>query len=657
MAASDLKAGPLSVTELLALWETTVDRGYWEPLVTAGDGGGLEAYNQGFTQLSRVSTAIDVTMQSMFILPWSGQTNPSAAGGAFATVSLSWTRSLLTQWPIVITSNIVVEEQTTDWGPSSAGALVNQIPTTAVPQDNLVQQKLVQTGRKYAPTANVVIPAGDLGPFSGTAQAAKIGYGYNNPLHDTLTLIDQPGTQYTNVGAALTVIAGTGGVPAYAKLTATPAPNVPIPSHVGQYLQITASATGSNVGQVARIVGYVAPGSNDGGSLILALDQCFDASGAITGTFQIGETVSWSAGASTGLLLAVVTDPNGHKKIVYQLLTGSPIAAGATLTGVTSGATVVVSLVLSSFNPTVDPSGIGWKILDWVVDWGLVVTNPSSPTGGRAAMLDTLGAERRIGRVSGESDAAYAVRVATLADVVTPNAVRRAANRVLGPQGFAACLREIGDMTYFPGFFYDAGGSAAGDSQHLPDTLAAQSRNFAYDMAEQSVTGTITGTFLAGELVTQNNSGQVARGRACLVPGGTTLDGITQVDRNPFVSGVPIVGASSGATITNPTFSGGLSSADRYKLVMDSVEYRGFFMIGVPSVQQGNWGFFYDGASGDPFPMFNAYDLTGLAPTTFYDGTAPGAGASTYKPVFQAVDAARAGGVGFQLYVETGSCP
>ena len=179
-----------------------------------------------------------------------------------------------------------------------------------------------------------------------------------------------------------------------------------------------------------------------------------------------------------------------------------------------------------------------WQIVDFA-DLTFAVTNPTPTANGRDATLDALGAERGVNRREGEvDDPSYRERVANLPDTISPNAVLRAANRILAPFGRRARLREVGVRPDFPGFFAD----------------------------------------------------------------------VDAADYAPTLLRVPL----------------------------DTIEARGFFLVGLPRLNLGDLGAAFDDDAAD--------DGAG-------DGFDPLA-AAAYRAIFSAVDAARAGGVGFQLVIE-----
>jgi len=164
--------GPLSEADLQRIWESSVDDLFAQPLTELGDGFGLEVYGQMFAQLARVSRAVDVSTQAMYILPWSGQTNDPARGEARATVTLTFTRTQRLELPMVVTGDVFIDEETTDWGdnPGDSGQVVN-------------------TGRRYTLVEPLVFAPGVAGPLTGLAQAERPGWGYNNPQPDTIVAV------------------------------------------------------------------------------------------------------------------------------------------------------------------------------------------------------------------------------------------------------------------------------------------------------------------------------------------------------------------------------------------------------------------------------------------------------------------------------------
>lgn len=213
------KVGPLTQAELQTIWESATDRGFSEPLEQAGEGNGFEVYTQAWAQGARVSQAIDETTQSMYVLPWSGQSGPPASGGALATVSLTITRSKNVSLPLVLIAGTFVDEQIVDWGYPEG-----------VP---------VLTGRRYQLTENAVFAPGQLGPITVGAEAERIGTGYNNPQPGTLVVLDQPGTGFNNVDATVRGVNYPGGVVTTSALArvfldAIDEVDAFIPQHVGQ---------------------------------------------------------------------------------------------------------------------------------------------------------------------------------------------------------------------------------------------------------------------------------------------------------------------------------------------------------------------------------------------------------------------------------------
>jgi hypothetical protein len=495
------KTGPLSEAELFELWLSTVDDAYSSPLVTQPDSG-LSLVTQNHAQLARVSLAADRTFQSFYILPWSGQTAPPAGGASLAEVDLLVARSgqgvLSANFPIILTPALWYDH---------------------APIDSDAQGPIqVLTGRRYSGSNVAVIGPGHLDPVVVTALSERPFAGYNLPLPNTITVIEQQ-TGLANDSASIVPLSAVN------QLVLHNEPDVLGPAHIGQYVLMT---SGANTRRVRRVIGYLPPGVSDGGTALLAATATLNVS-SVVGTFALGETNVQAVSAATATFLW--TD---GQRMVVEALTGT-LVSGHTVTGSVSSAVAAVPSIDDPAALTAETGTAAWRLLDWVVDIGLLVTNPTSPSGAQTPMLDSLGDERNIRRSPGEPDAQYRERVATPADVVSPNALRRQANRALAPQGVSACLREIGQAN-FRGFFYD------GDPSSVDPAVA-----FAYDL----------------------------------------------------------------------DFT--IRPQDRFKLMMDYLEFRAFFLVGVPTL--------------DP----------SIAP-------------DVYRAVYNSIATSKAGGVGFDLYIEDIGC-
>jgi hypothetical protein len=449
MADTDAKSGALTQADLLDIWKGSVDTDYADPLIAAGDSGGMEAYDQFMAQLARVSTAIDATTQALYILPHSSQTNPPAGGARKATTTLSISRTGNLAKPLILGAGMIfAEEVQNDWSEDGSDP--------------------VHTGRRYVLAANAFFPPGETGPVQVVATAERVGAGYNNPLIGSINYLSQPGSAFNNTIASVTVYApavtDAPGVRARVQLVTQNQADTVIPEHVGQYVRFTG---GSNASRVARMTFYspadLTTSPPSGGSVDLEIDYVVTGF-TWTGSFTQGEQVAFKIGAATvgygfHIADALVTNVTG-KCGAFYLTSGT---FGTSVQGLASGATLPVDITYEN-TPIVAESGTAsWQVLDWVTDWGITLTNLAQPANGRSPMLDQLGDERKVARAPGESDDAYRLRVAAVADVVTPNAIKRAINKVLVPLGLTGCFREIGQDT-FPGLFFDGASTDPSDS-------------------------------------------------------------------------------------------------------------------------------------------------------------------------------------------------
>jgi hypothetical protein len=532
----------LTATDLIALWKSVVDQGYAQPFLdgqAAGVDTQFEVFEQSAVQLARASEMTERTTQSMYIRAWSGQTDDPASGAQQATLTATVTRTTRFEVPVsIVAGQVIIDEVATGWGDHEA-------------QD-------VITGRRFLADETVTFGPGDAGPLTIRLVAERPGYGYNQPEPGSLNHFNQVGAGLSNDQA--TVVPGM----ASHRLIVRPDPDVVVPDHVGQYVELTA---GLNARQVRRAIGYEGPnptGSNaHGGVLVLAATGVFAVSG-IVGLFQVGEEVV----QQTGL---VVTASGIFRRLTLSGLmvvdrTFGDFVVATAVTGVLSGATATLDTVHQSPDMVAEQhhvppgaSGAGWRVVLWGDDLGFVISNTASPTGGKSAMLDELGDERRIYRQPGELDTSYRKRISRVADKISPNAIRRIANSVFTNIGAQAYLREVGQAK-FTGLFFD------GDASSTDPTIA-----FPFDL------------------------------------------------------------------------DFGARPQDRFKLVVDYLEFRAFFLIGVPPVPLGDFGCAFDAGT------CNAFDASPFL--AFFDGSAV-MSAIYYRETWAAVDDARAAGVGFDLYVE-----
>lgn len=510
----------------MALWEESVDDLYAQPFVENPDAG-IEAYEQLAEQLARVSTAIDRSFQAMYIQPWSGQSNSPAQGAEYSHVMLTITRSNMVHLPMVFGPTIWIEEETTDAGENGP--------------------ELIRTGRLYRLLEPLIFSCGETGPFTVEAIAEKPGYGYNNPLPGTIKYVRQPGSIFANDQAILSM---HGEI-----LTVANKADVPTPDMIGQYVRLT---SGADAGKLSRIISYQGPQPPiSGGTLTLEFINVIEVA-SVTGAFIPGEVVTLTDESgppivkAQGNFLKQTFDAVANLyRITFSfnevISTGG---SGLHLRGMNGADCTIQGFLYSSVFS--NNSSVSWEIVDWLIDWGVTVTNTESPVNGRIAMLDALGDERKLQRTTLQSDDEYREVLGQIADVVSPNAIRRAINRILAPHGLTACLREVGQELY-PGFYLD---------------------HDAYDYTPNDV-------------------------------------------------------------------------RYRNRVYLDYASFRAFFRVGVPALNWGEYGFAYDAGPS------NAYDASPAL--AFYDGYPIGA-AQIYRRIWDALNLIKAGGVGFELYIEVQGC-
>lgn len=597
-----IKTGPLTRDELMQLWASVTDREYNRPLLEK-EGSNVEVIEQAAEQLAAVSRQVDENTQGLFILPWSGQTASPSVGAQPSRVVLKATRDGLFTLPLFISAgDIVVQHRLNDYGPNG-------------PQD-------VTTNRLFVVEESVAFGVGQAGPIDVKVVATTTGPGFNEVEPGTLRTILQPGVGFSNTGA--TVENGGG---ATNRLVCTVFPDVPITQHVGQYLLFT---SGANAGQYRRIVGVGNPNPAipHGGTFDLSAELILAVTG-VTGTFSFGERVTQPLSTAEGIFVSLF---NGKMVIIRSKgsFDGTNPIEGE------FGGTATVVAKEQSETLTAEIGTAGWRVVSWSETLHLSLTNEEYPTGGACGFLDELGNERGLPRFTGESDDVYRKRIAVPADVVSPGAVTRAANKILEPLGFGACVREVG-RDLLPGIFFDG---------------APSQKAFAYDLDLVEMTLMAGDEFLAGERVSATDvDGLITTGQAQYdtTVGTTTLTftGVVNVRGPGFAPGQILKGLVSGVEREITTVGPGLFPQYRFFVLLSLREFRGFFIVGVPRLRLNDFGLFYD------YGPNNAFDTKQLL--NFYDGAALGT-ESVYSQIWKAVDAVRPAGIPFDMYIEDFGC-
>ena len=634
MSNTDSLQGALSMADLQAIWEGAVDQEYSRPLILAGEGGGFEVYTQAFAQAERFSEAIDYSTQQIFIQPWSGQSGEPASGPGYATVDLTFTRGGYLGRLLVIMAGQIVDEVQNDH--SAAGS----VPTN--------------TGRQYVLQQNVVFFPGEQGPVTVSAKAAKPGYGYNNPLPGSISLLENAGTGLRNYLATLTLDPGA----------ALPAPPVPglgytltaqnvtdmfVPSNVGQYVLFTG---GANRSQTALVGQYLSPDpSAQVGSAVELVPLVAWESFSVTHwtAIEVGAAVTFTAGGPTlgvGILLAAEVSDGGWK---FAVLLQQGTTEGATtmlqqrplVLAVVSMNVVFETGLLTPEAPSGFPltGGSSWRILDWASDWMVTVSNAAQPTGGALGMLDLIGSERALPRQFNEPDEPYRDRLWQISDVVSPNAMKRALYQALGQLPW--CYRETTNGL-LPGVFYDRTNDPDGD--FYDDDMILWS-GFV-----------VSGTFTIGDPIVYQRQVPVSTG-----PWLTMATGTYGGEHSPVmmfirksgqafdpIAGDRIIDRRSGAIFT-PTANepDDFAVIRRWHVYLSYEDFRAYFAVEVPRVSYGEFGFAYD-----VHPL-GAYDASPY--NDFYDGF-PAGSAPLYSRAWAELNAKRAGGVGFDLFLADGPC-
>lgn len=489
--------GYFTRADLQTLWVGATDSSYNGPFLAKGDGGGLEVYGQVFAQLERVSRAIDNTFGAMYLLPSSAQTADPASGERYARVLLELARTgRRSNSLVVFPRSGICSESIFDHGPDGAVAVL--------------------TGRDYATESDAVFVPGDVSPKQVWATSTVPGWGANNPLPETIKAfpaapvvsgIDATieaawpadalvakllgdGFSYANIGQYVELGGATNAgkirrieaigpvsIADAGKAILEPLVALLLSSTTGTYQagEEAVSACGGRgkvlyydpisqtmlVRRTARafMVGEALAGSSSGAASTIGDIPADGMLRAFFCTSCVGPFLFWEQVVQT------VTGAQGRfvayqDSVLYIATTDSAFVSGSGIVGVMSFALAIPAAM--GWDPMLVPESgtVEWTTLDWSIDLSLTSRNPEQPSGGRSGMLDALGMERGLPRISSEPDEDYRLRISKLGDTVSPNAISRAIVRGTKPLGIVGKLREIGTED-FRGVFYDAPGALA----------------------------------------------------------------------------------------------------------------------------------------------------------------------------------------------------
>jgi hypothetical protein len=254
-----------------------------------------------------------------------------------------------------------------------------------------------------------------------------------------------------------------------------------------------------------------------------------------------------------------------------------------------------------------------------------------------------------------------------VSDVVSPNAIRRCINRTLSQYGVSGWLREVGTAD-LPGLYLDGDATSTDaaeafwfddEGEGAPGTLLSVAGAYPTGFSGvEHVTFAVDGvTYTANFASTDQTQAQVVR-RMNLAAGfnaWTALPGnlIALIGRKTSSEGfVQIVGTSIdilgvlGIQAGAPMYGSDTPALpqDRYKYLLDYTDFRAFFVVGVPPLALGEFGASFDSGSS------SAFDAAPFA--CFFDGY-PLTAACAYRTLWGAINNARAGGVGFQLELDS----
>lgn len=398
---------PFTREDLLVLWRRILPPSYTVPIEQEDNGQGLDVFSQQAAQMARVSESIAITTQAYYLRAHSSQVRPPAAGERRATGTVQLSRLAPAIGPVVLVDGTELVVRVRD------------------PNGNVidgVRFRIVGTQRVFAVIAGSTATVLQFSPgaLSGLSLAGRI-----------IEVAGEEATVLSNTASAITLTAAlAGGAPAATTVVTIFGASIGSGALGPLSVPIEAVRPGYQ-GNVPpeRITAFAPRGTADVRATTEANNLVRD-DGAPDrfSPAQIGQYLRFTSGPNAGTFPRRIISVTPGSPTSFALVDGPDLIASATVQDV--------------------------EVVEFE-DIGLTVSQPEATTGGRHGWLDAIGRDRNQGRAANEDDETYRARLVALEDTISPNAILRAAARVLTPLGIGFELLETRDPNGLPGFVLD----------------------------------------------------------------------------------------------------------------------------------------------------------------------------------------------------------
>ncbi len=313
---------PTNQADLLELWRRLFPPSYTQGIETEDDGAGFVVIQAIAAMFARVAEGAAVSTQAYYLLPSSHAVRPWAMGADYAAGTVQIARAAPAWADLLI----------------PAGTLLLAKLTTA--------DGVVVDGPEFQLTADVTIPAGDLGPFVAAVRSTRVGYQGNLPAGRV--------SAFRELGTATVV----GTVTAPDTMTDNGQPDRFALSMLGRYLRIT---SGPNANPIPRRIVSMSQGPS---GVVVQIDGPAMISGAFTAEIEewadLGLTISQTdptTGGRHGWLDAI-----GFDRGLYRQLGETDDAYRARID--TLDDVVSPGAITRLCDRILTPAGIPWRLIE-----------------------------------------------------------------------------------------------------------------------------------------------------------------------------------------------------------------------------------------------------------------------------------------------------